>query len=113
MDAFVTLMTWSRWQQLFDLAHIAIARRPGFDLDAGALPGPLASELETRSTGVVSEIHMRPAGLLVVCTITALDISATAIRTSVAQGRSPRYLLPDSVLDYIRQHQLYKDMDAR
>jgi nicotinate-nucleotide adenylyltransferase len=113
VDAFAALTTWSRWEQLFDLAHIAIARRPGFALEADALAPPLARELETRRTEVLSQLHMRPAGLLAICTITALDISGTAIRASIAQGGSPRYLLPDSVLDYIRQHQLYKDVDAR
>ena len=113
VDAFAALTTWSRWERLLDLAHIAIARRPGFALEAGALPPPLARELETRHTEVLSQLHMRPAGLLAVCTITALDISGTGIRASIAQGGSPRYLLPDSVLDYIRQHQLYKDVDAR
>jgi len=112
-DAFVALMTWSRWQQLFELAHIAIARRPGFALDAGRMPAALAHEVETRMTQEMSHLHMRPAGNITLCTITALDISGTAIRSCIAEGRSVRYLLPDSVLDYIRQHQLYKDLDAR
>jgi len=38
---------------------------------------------------------------------TALDISATAIRDMLKAGSSPRYLLPDAVLDYIRAHRLY------
>jgi nicotinate-nucleotide adenylyltransferase len=41
-----------------------------------------------------------------------LDISATAIRAAVCEGRSARYLLPDSVLDYIARYSLYKDFDA-
>jgi nicotinate-nucleotide adenylyltransferase len=113
VDAFVALVTWSRWEQLFDLAHVAIAQRPGFVLDAAVLAAPLARQLETRRTEQMSELHMHPSGLLALCTITALDISGTAIRTSIARGRSPRYLLPDSVLDYIHQRQLYKDLDAR
>jgi nicotinate-nucleotide adenylyltransferase len=39
--------------------------------------------------------------------MTPLDISASAIRARVAAGRTPRYLLPDAVLDYIASHQLY------
>src|SRR5436853_126757 len=38
---------------------------------------------------------------------TALDISASAIRAHFAQARSPRYLLPSAVLDYIEAHGLY------
>jgi len=39
--------------------------------------------------------------------ITALDISASVIRERLAQGSSPRYLLPEPVLGYILQHKLY------
>jgi len=38
---------------------------------------------------------------------TALDISASAIRAHFAQARSPRYLLPSAVLDYIEAHGVY------
>ena len=43
----------------------------------------------------------------VVIGIAALDISATMIRDSLRSGASPRYLLPDVVLDYIQSHGLY------
>jgi nicotinic acid mononucleotide adenylyltransferase len=40
--------------------------------------------------------------------IHALNISATAIRDDLHAKRSPRYLLPDVVLDFIRSRQLYR-----
>jgi len=113
VDAFNALTTWSRWEELFQLAHIVIAQRPGFRFEGESLPAALARQAETRSAQSLSDLHMHPAGLIAFCTITALDISGTAIRSSIAQGRSARYLLPDAVLDYIREHQLYKDLDAR
>ena len=39
--------------------------------------------------------------------LTPLGISSTAIRATLAAAHSPRYLLPDPVLDYIRAHNLY------
>jgi nicotinate-nucleotide adenylyltransferase len=39
--------------------------------------------------------------------VTQLDISATAVREMCRKGLSPRYLLPDGVIDYIRDQQLY------
>jgi nicotinate-nucleotide adenylyltransferase len=40
--------------------------------------------------------------------MTQLAISATQIRKLLTNGLSARYLLPDSVLDYISSHSLYK-----
>jgi nicotinate-nucleotide adenylyltransferase len=37
-----------------------------------------------------------------------LEISATAIRAQLKQKHSPRYLLPDPVLDYILSEGLYR-----
>jgi nicotinate-nucleotide adenylyltransferase len=112
VDAFLGLTTWSRWEQLFDLAHVVIAHRPGFALGPAAMPGPLARHLETRSASAVSQLHQSSAGLVWLQAITPLDISATAIRAAIREQRSPRYLLPDSVLDYIHRSSLYKDLDA-
>jgi nicotinic acid mononucleotide adenylyltransferase len=43
--------------------------------------------------------------------MTLLPISATGIRQALKRGESIRYLVPDSVIDYITQHQLYTDTD--
>jgi nicotinate-nucleotide adenylyltransferase len=41
--------------------------------------------------------------------ITALEISASAIRQRLAQGLGVRYLVPDAVLDYSESHQIYRN----
>ena len=51
---------------------------------------------------------LAPAGGIVTFTMTQLAISATRLRELLATGKSVRYLLPDSVLDYINLYQLYK-----
>jgi nicotinate-nucleotide adenylyltransferase len=95
-DAFLGLPGWHQWQRLFDLAHIAVAQRPGSNVQA-ALPEALQREM-----------GMHPAGSVSVVDMTPLAISASAIRDALAQQKSVRYLLPDSVLDYLQQQQLYK-----
>ena len=67
----------------------------------------LAREYEARLMHQPFAVHLAPAGGIVTQAIAALDISATMIRDSLARGVSPRYLLPDRVLDYIRKHALY------
>ncbi|KAM3921716.1 nicotinamide/nicotinic acid mononucleotide adenylyltransferase 1 isoform 1-T1 [Leptodactylus fuscus] len=37
------------------------------------------------------------------------DISSTKVRRALRRGMSARYLVPDSVLDYIKKHELYSE----
>ena len=108
-DAFLDFATWHRWHELFGLAHIAVAHRPGFPVERwrDGMPQPLAREYAARLMQQPLAVHLAPAGGIAVIPFTALDISATAIRALVASGGSPRYLLPDPVLDYIRSEGLY------
>jgi nicotinate-nucleotide adenylyltransferase len=108
-DAFLDFAAWHRWHELFGLAHVAVAHRPGFPVERwrDSMPQPLAREHDARRMQQPLAVHLAPAGGIVVIPFTALDISATAIRELVKTGGSPRYLLPDPVLDYIRSEGLY------
>ena len=107
-DAFLGLTSWHRWQDLFTLAHIAVAHRPGFPQSTwkDAMPEALRAELEQRMAHA-QDMTSCAAGLIVTRPITALDISATHIRDTLRAARSPRYLLPNAVLDYIQSNHLY------
>ena len=109
-DAFLELVTWSRWRMLFDLAHIVVAYRPGFPIDTwqARMAEPLAHEYAARSMQQPLAVHLAPAGGIAAVSMTGLDISATFVRTALARGASARYLVPDSVLDYIESHSLYR-----
>jgi nicotinate-nucleotide adenylyltransferase len=113
-DAFCLLTTWHRWQELLDLAHLIVARRPGFALDAlaASLPGPLRAEYLRRHRAERGGHVLAPGGGIFTHELTALDVSATALRGLFARGSSVRYLLPDAVITYIEQHHLYKETDA-
>ena len=108
-DAFLEFATWHRWHELFGLTHVAVAHRPGFPVERwrDSMPQPLAREYAARLMQQPLAVHLAPAGGIVVMPITALDISATAIRELMRTGGSPRYLLPDPVLDYIQAQNLY------
>jgi nicotinate-nucleotide adenylyltransferase len=113
-DAFSALTTWHRWAELFELAHVVIAHRPGYPIGEmqAALPEPLRrAYLERLGTGPQA-LRLAPAGTILTREITALDVSATAIRAELAAGGSGRYLVPDRVLDYIERNALYKETDA-
>ena len=61
-----------------------------------------------RWTGMTERLRGEPAGRVMVLRVTPLAISSSLIRAELAQGRSPRFLLPAAVLDYIRQRGLYR-----
>jgi len=108
-DAFLELATWSRWHQLLTLTHVAVAYRPGFPVDTwqSRMPQPLAAEYDKRLMRQPLGVHTAPAGGIVVVPIAALDISATLIRDAILTGSNPRYLLPEEIIKYIQEHDLY------
>ena len=109
MDAFCGLSQWHRWELLPELAHLVVARRPGTE---PAETGPAGELLRERATNEISVLLSRPAGRILLTPVPLLDISASRIRSIVAAGRNPRYLLPDAVLDVIRRRGLYASTEG-
>lgn len=107
-DAFLGLATWHQWHELFVLAHIAVAQRPGFPLQAEQMGDELRAEAEGRMSSDPHQMQATSCGKVLSCPITPLDISATRIRSAIKAGQSARYLLPDTVVDYIQTHHLYR-----
>ncbi|MCX7628040.1 MAG: nicotinate-nucleotide adenylyltransferase [Methylophilaceae bacterium] len=110
-DAFLGLPSWHRWQELFELAHIAVAHRPGHALDPDHTPFDPALRDEWRRRYRI-DLPTEPHGHVVCSKITALDISSSALRSILSTRRSARYLMPDAVLDYIHHHHLYSSEAA-
>lgn len=94
-DAFAGLPTWHRWRELFDLAHIAVMTRPGHD---ARLSADLATEIASRRTGFVADLRLAPCSKVLDLPVTPLEISASAVRSVLAAGRDPRWLVPDALL---------------
>ncbi len=107
-DAFTKLNTWHRWQELLSLCHICLVARPSKPKSATErLSEVLESYLQAHYTESIEDLTAHSGGFITMQKITALDISSTAIREALHQQHSARYLMPDVVLDYIHQHQLY------
>jgi nicotinate-nucleotide adenylyltransferase len=94
-DAFTGLPGWHAWRELFKLAHIAILTRPGHGLDLSA---ELDAEIAPRRAGSRQELHVSAAGKVFGLAVTPLEISASAVRALLAEGREPRWLVPDALL---------------
>lgn len=104
LDAFLGLPTWHRWRELPDLAHIVVARRPGV---AQGMEGEAGELLRARATTDRHDLARSPAGCVLLRDVTQLDISSSAIRSLVAAGGDPRFLVPDPVLELIAKTHIY------
>lgn len=92
MDAFLGLPRWYRWEELSALAHLVVLDRPGSPRPRA---GVLHDWLSRRQVAEAAELRRQPAGGVLFQPVSQLDISATAIRRLLAQGRSARFLMPE------------------
>jgi nicotinate-nucleotide adenylyltransferase len=104
IDAFLGFTSWHRWKDILECAHVVVAHRPQYKLPAN---GMIADILKKHIQRDPAYLHEHMTGGILVKPITALEISASVIRNLIASGQSPRYLLPDSVYEYIKQHGTY------
>jgi nicotinate-nucleotide adenylyltransferase len=115
-DQLQKLDTWRDWTDLFGLANFGVAARPGYRLDDAALPPAVARELAARRA-TPDEVRGNPAGKVCLAHTLAVDISATQVRAALKHGveigenagTDVGALLSPQVLDYIQQHNLYKN----
>ncbi len=110
MDAFLGLPTWHQWREILQLAHVAVAHRPGWRAPTS---GALGELLQQRGTDRVLDLHESLAGRIYVHPVTQLEISSTDLRNIILSGRDPRYLVPDAVRDIIRDTSCYTRQTTR
>ncbi|MCQ3803856.1 MAG: nicotinate-nucleotide adenylyltransferase [bacterium] len=85
-DAAMGIRSWMRWQEVVERVRLVVAARPGTDL-----------------AKVEEAVGHAPAWLQ----IPRLDISSEQIRRLCRSGQSIRFLVPEPVLEYIRENRLY------
>lgn len=109
-DAFSEMGSWRTPREIFRLVHVAVTTRPPV-LTGGLgdwLPDCVREDFVVAADGTRAE-H-RDAGTTVrQVPITALDVSASAIRARIREGRSIRYLVPDDVRAAILASRVYAD----
>lgn len=104
-DAANVLNKWHRWRELFDLAHLVVMKRPR---SRPRYPQSVSELIKSRRVRRTEQLMTEPAGKVHHLEVTQLAISSTDIRKQLASSRDPRFLLPATVLAYIRKHGLYR-----
>lgn len=104
-DAFLGLNRWHRWQELLSHCHIVVTTRPQFSLYSANQD--LKALLTEKATSALSNLQQTAAGYIYLQAMTPLDISSSQIRGLYTKHLSARYLIPEPVLSYINDNQLY------
>jgi len=118
VDSFLEMSSWKEAEQILRLAQVIVTARPGWRLDE--VEKTLMPE-QHRQLGdpqfrymKIAEVtperaHQGPVpGLVLLVEVVSLDISSTEIRQLVEEGRSIRFLVPDTVAAYMGKNKLYQ-----
>ena len=107
-DAFAEIAEWREPDALLRLAHFAVMTRP--PATSGTLrdwlPQPLAGSIELAPDGR-SGRHREAGTEVRLVEISALDISSSDVRRRLREGRSVRYLLPETIRDDVENSGVY------
>jgi nicotinate-nucleotide adenylyltransferase len=108
-DAFHAIQTWKDWQRLLLLCNFVVMTRPGYE-DRG-LEGILPADFASRFTydDTVKGFQGPTGHVIFFRGVTFLDISSSDIRQRVREGKSIKYLVPETVRHYIVKNSLYKN----
>lgn len=93
-DSLFSMETWYHPEEVFSSCNILAAVRDNVGL----------SDLEEKA----EQLRSRFDAEITLLTLPRIDISSTDIRERVKVGKSIRYMVPDTVHDYILQNNFYK-----
>ena len=107
-DAFAELGDWREPARLFELADYAVMTRPpGRMRGLGeGLPSVVRDAFELSSDGRLA-VHREAGTRIERVEVTPLDISSSGIRRAVREGRSIRFLVPESIREDIEHGGCY------
>jgi nicotinate-nucleotide adenylyltransferase len=105
MDTLLSLPKWHQWEEILDYANIIVVNRTALSSAAKTIliDTPF---IEYVCTDAQEFMHSK-SGKIFLLNAPLLEISATYIRNEVAAGKSVRYLLPETVVDYIQTEKIY------
>jgi len=105
MDAFIGITRWYQWKTLFDLCHLVVTTRPGFDeseiierIDADNYQY-LAAKMVTQ----VAALTPNETGKILLQSVPQLDISSTEIRANWLTHDIVRQWMPEAAYQQLRE----------
>ena len=105
MDSFLSINTWNHWKDLVSMAHIIVAKRPGSEPPKS---GEVHDFIKKYQSINLQNLSNAPSGNIFLAEMIPMSISSTAIRKAIFEKDYPYKFLPEKVIKYIKENQLYK-----
>lgn len=93
-DSIIQFPSWHRIDKIFELAGIVVAKRPNVP----------QAELDNK----VNEFTEKYNARIIFSKAPYIEISSSEIRNRIKQGLSVRYMVPETVDEYIHNNNLYR-----
>jgi len=108
MDSLLSFTQWHRWQEILTLCHLVVNCRPNYSVEN--LPNDIQLLLNNHqlSKSIAAQLINKQAGYILFPPEIACDVSSTLIRSKIKERQTCDNLMPQSVLNYINKHQLYR-----
>ncbi len=97
-DSLFSIEKWYRAEDLLKRFPVIIGTREGLEEDRAA------------TDAKIEDLKCRFGADICYAEIPELEVSSSDVRKRYADGQSVRYMVPDSVLNYMYEHRLYRDL---
>jgi len=111
MDAFMCITTWFQWRSLFDLCHLVVTTRPGFN-ENSIIDQMRAEDYQFLSTKMVAHadaLRPRETGKILLKSVPQLDISSTQIRAKLLRNEDVSEWMPEDVSSRLSEDSLLEN----
>lgn len=92
-DTLFELESWKSWVDVNKNCSFVLMKRPGFE-----------TVKEDKHINLLLEKYNSK---IINCDSSTIDISSSTLREKLRNGKTVRYLIPDTVLDYINRNRIY------
>jgi len=110
MDSLLNFTSWHQWQEILTLCHLVVNSRPCYDLST--MNNETNTLLKNHRATQLSEIKQCESGRIFIHENQHWDVSSTELRTQLKvqlkHQQTAHNAIPDCVLNFITQEQLYR-----
>lgn len=99
-DMLMKISSWKNIDELLDICRFIAVSRPGYDVQKILNQHYLSVQAHSIASKILDRIFVEETAML--------DISATAIRRRIKEWKSIKYLVPESVEQFIHNQKLYQ-----